>query len=92
MDLLQGLRAALRALANPKLFAGGMQLAADDKFSMPSPPSRAIFQRHFNVVFLDMHGWNNFAANIARSQLAEVRGAFTVCAWSGLAMDKVSDR
>ncbi len=73
MDLLQGFRAALRALGNPKVFAGGVQLIADTSSStMPSPPPKALYQRHFDVVFLDAHGWNNFGAHVSRSQLAEV--------------------
>jgi len=73
MDLLQGFRAALRALGNPKVFAGGVQLTADTISTMPSPPPKALYQRHFDVVFLDAHGWNSFGAHVSRSQLAEVR-------------------
>ena len=76
MDLLQGFRAALRALANRRLFAGGVQLTADTDSSMPPPASKAVYQRYFDVVFLDTHGWINYAADVSRSQLAEVRNSY----------------
>lgn len=76
MDLVQGLRAALRALGNSKTFAGGIQLNAESDGSVPLPPSKAVFQQHFEVVFLDTYGWDNIAAHISRSQLAEVRESY----------------
>ena len=70
MDNTQGLKAALRALADRKTFASGIHMAVSDS-SIPQP-SKLLFQQHFKVVFVDSSGWMNLAGNVSESQLAEV--------------------
>jgi hypothetical protein len=70
MDSAQALKAALRALADRKTFAGGIHLAVSGR-STPQP-SKLLFQEHFKTVFLDGSGWVNIAGHVSQSQLAEV--------------------
>ena len=70
MDSVQGLQAALCALADRKTFASGIRLAVSGS-NVPQP-SRQLFQEHFKTVFIDGSGWVNIAGHVSQSQLAEV--------------------
>ena len=73
MSTAQQFRAVLTVLADVNTFRKGIFMRRSVQGSVPpSPPPKAVFDRHFGTVFVDGTGWLNFASNLSTSGLAEV--------------------
>lgn len=72
MSTAQQFRAVMTVLADVNTFRKGIFMRSSVYSVAPPPPSKALFDCHFGIVFVDGSGWLNFASNLSVSGLAEV--------------------
>lgn len=72
MSTAQQFRAVLMVLADVATFRKGIFMRSTvDGTTLPLP-SKAVFEKHFDLVFVDSCGWLNLASRLSASALAEV--------------------
>lgn len=72
MSTAQQFRAVLMVLADVASFRKGIFMQSTVDGTTLQQPSKAIFEKHFDVVFVDSSGCLNLASRLSASALAEV--------------------